>query len=601
MKFDKSYDIIVAGLGTAGAIALITAAKRGLRVLGIDTLNAMGGTGTLGAIRSYYFGSEGGAYEQINAEAAKLQAAVYTETSALHFDAKAYVLEDTASNYGADILYEARITEVYTEGTKVNGVSVFSNGEFLSIKFEVIIDCTGEAEICYLAGCPVKIGRSCDGQAQPFSNVPITGKNGDVNCINKDSGYVRQNDCYDLSNKIISSLSFLNTIKNNTGSDVKFYTTASLLGIREGRTIIGEENITLADFFDNNFSEKILFYAYSNADNHGKDTAFEDEPLTDWYVAAGLWGVNFSVGVPVGALIPKGYSGILVAGRCLAVDHNIAPCIRMKSDMEKCGEAAAEMAYLSIKDRTALKDIDYNKLVAMLSESGCLNPANNVGFVNRTAPEKLIPFEWLTDINDIIKELKSEKPGIAIWSAKRLGSGIREELENCLATDDYLLKKNAAIALGILGLPAACETLRNMVNTRDGFIPSTSLKYSYTHATTAIYLLGKLRDYDSVEVLLDVIRSEGAFETANFTTDELHSTEADIRFQDISYALVALKRISEKHAGLTPYIKEVIRQKILNKDFSLFISLKSNPYIKHDMAYKLRAFVQDQFDKPSQL
>lgn len=592
MKFDRRYDVVVAGLGTAGSIALITAAKRGLRVLGIDTLNAMGGTGTLGAINRYYFGSKGGAFEQVDDEAINLQNDIYAKTNNIHIDAKAYMLEDMAQKSGAQILYESRITEIYTEGNTVKGIRVFSNGEFISIKSEVVIDCTGEAEICHMAGCPTKIGRQYDGQTQPFSNIPIAGKNGAQEGLNKDSGYVRQNDCDDLSHKIISSLAFLTTIKNNTDSEVSFYTTASLLGVREGRTIIGEENVTLADFFDNKITEKPLFYAYSNADNHGKDTAFEEEPLTDWYVAAGLWGVNFSVGIPMGALIPKGYSGILAGGRCLAVDHNIAPCIRMMSDMEKCGEAAAEMAYLSIKDGVDLKDVDYNELADILSGTGCLDYDNNVGFVNRAGTEELVPFEWLTDINDIIDGLKSEKPGIAIWSAKLIGNGIRESLENCLVADDYLLKKNAAVALGLLGVPSACEVLREMVASRDGFIPSTCVKYTYTHATTAMYLLGKLRDYKSVEILLDVIRTEGAFDRGNFTPDELYSTEDDVRFQYISYALTALGRIAEKHTEIKPSIKAVISRKILNDEFSLFISLKSNPYIKQDMADKLRAYAK---------
>ena len=37
--FEKNYDVIVAGMGTAGAIATIVAAKEGLNVIGIERLN----------------------------------------------------------------------------------------------------------------------------------------------------------------------------------------------------------------------------------------------------------------------------------------------------------------------------------------------------------------------------------------------------------------------------------------------------------------------------------------------------------------------------------------------------------------------------------
>ena len=48
MTFLKNYDIIVAGLGTAGAQSLITAAKMGFKVLGIEKLSYIGGTNTAG-------------------------------------------------------------------------------------------------------------------------------------------------------------------------------------------------------------------------------------------------------------------------------------------------------------------------------------------------------------------------------------------------------------------------------------------------------------------------------------------------------------------------------------------------------------------------
>ena len=60
------YDVVIAGLGTAGAITLIKCAKLGLSVFGIDRLSEMGGTGTAGGIGGYYYGSDGGYYKEIN-------------------------------------------------------------------------------------------------------------------------------------------------------------------------------------------------------------------------------------------------------------------------------------------------------------------------------------------------------------------------------------------------------------------------------------------------------------------------------------------------------------------------------------------------------
>ena len=72
-SFEKAYDLAVVGLGTAGSIALITACRSGLSVLGIEQLNAMGGTGTVGGMSSYYYGAEGGFFQEIDKEAEALE------------------------------------------------------------------------------------------------------------------------------------------------------------------------------------------------------------------------------------------------------------------------------------------------------------------------------------------------------------------------------------------------------------------------------------------------------------------------------------------------------------------------------------------------
>ena len=47
-SFDEKFDVIVAGFGTAGAIAAITAAEHGVRVAAVEKLNMAGGTATAG-------------------------------------------------------------------------------------------------------------------------------------------------------------------------------------------------------------------------------------------------------------------------------------------------------------------------------------------------------------------------------------------------------------------------------------------------------------------------------------------------------------------------------------------------------------------------
>ena len=62
MEFEKEYDVIVCGLGTAGAVAALFSAEDGLSVLGVEQFTCTGGTHTAGGISHPYFGCPGGRY-----------------------------------------------------------------------------------------------------------------------------------------------------------------------------------------------------------------------------------------------------------------------------------------------------------------------------------------------------------------------------------------------------------------------------------------------------------------------------------------------------------------------------------------------------------
>ena len=53
---------------------------------------------------------------------------------------------------------------------------------------------------------------------------------------------------------------------------------------------------------------------------------------------------GISVGIPPECLIPKGTRGLLVAGKHIGTGHTMTSTVRMRTDMEKCGEAAGVMA-----------------------------------------------------------------------------------------------------------------------------------------------------------------------------------------------------------------------------------------------------------------
>ena len=568
-----AYDLIIVGLGTAGALAAITAGQLGLKVLGIERLNCLGGTGTTGGILPYYYGASGGAYEKVDALVDEMQKLGYTKAMGQNPEIKKYVLEQEAQKYDVEIIFEAVLTGVFLEGNRVRGVQWFEDANLKQAGAKVVMDCTGEAEVCALAGSQTRFGRILDGRVQPFSNVQLELYDGAEQCYRAtDCGTFRQLDGAAYAKAHVNSATLPMYYADAYNEHRQLIGFMTLMGIREGRLIVGEETVTLKDFLDDKLTDKPLFYAYSNLDNHGKDLAFESETMQDWIVGANLWGMKFSVPIPMGALIPKGFEGLLVAGRCIAVDHDIAPCVRMKRDMQKCGEAAAVVAYVAIKNDERLSEVAYEEIKPILLSTHCLDEKNHV------------PFTWLTEEEEIKAGLQSTKPGIAIWSAKRLQ--LTDNLtEWCLSNDSHLAR-NSAFALGLLGHNAAIPVLRKIVVERDDFIPDSSMKYCHVCWHSALYLLGRLRDAGSIDLLFEVMNSD--VENKNHINNELIFDDRDYSFQAVSQAMMALLKIAEAHTQHKKEIYGKLKEVVLSNEFHVGLTLKGGGNVPYDMTTQVQ-------------
>jgi hypothetical protein len=595
--FEKSYDLIVAGLGTAGAVALISAGRAGLSVLGLDQLYSMGGTGTIGAITGYYFGAQGGLYTEIDDKAAALEGALFAE--GCRRDTKSLVLEREARASGAELRYNCLVTGVYLENKRVKGLRLYREGRESNVAACQFIDATGEAFVCHIAGCESVVGRDFDRQTQPFTvtSIAVNGQ-GRVFGMNKDSGFVRQHDPAEAGRVMIAANNYpvyLRDDYSKTGE--KFLAMAPLLGVREGRIIKGRKTLKFRDVAGLEHREKEpLFYTFANIDNHGKDIAFEDGELCDWLVVSGLWGVLFSVPVPLEALIPREFENIMVAGRCLSVDHNLASAVRMQRDMAKCGEAAACVSAGALKGKVPLAAVKYGDIVESLRVNRCLDEKNNIGFSERVKNSYFgRPLPLLKTPEEINEWLDSEKPGWGIWCAKTFSpgnAGITECLKKNLDSPRENLSRNSALALGLAGNPCALGKLRQTAFEPDNYIPKSSLKYVYTRGVSAIYLLGRMNDVESVDSLFGIVERRGKTSLENFEFDEFYCSGADVFSQYILFASRALVDI----ARANPDMKDRITVKLLkildSPGYTVPVTLKENPQGFFDLKPKLAEYAE---------
>ena len=576
-EFKQEYDVIVAGLGTAGAIAAIAAARKGLKVLGIEKTSYMGGTGTGGFIFGYCYGLSGGICDAIDlAIQEEMNKGDYLPCGAgISADLKKLYLEQEALAAGVNLAYESAVTGAYLEGKTVRGLQYISPTGLCCAKAKFVLDCTGDAQVCFLAGCPTVKGRDIDGQFQPFTNVrSIIRDAGNLSTVNFDSGYIDQTVADDLSETIIQSTRM--HLKERFEEQHKLIAISDIPGIREGRNIIGENNLKFSDVLDDRLSHEPIVWSFANHDTHSSDWAFESEFAQDWGVAASLWGIDFYVPVPTGAIVPKGYNGVLVAGRCLAVDHDLAQSLRMKRTVQQLGESAAAIAYLAIASNIPAVKVEYQELADELRRTGCLGEDH---FTDNSS-------RWLVDIRSIHDGLSSEKPGIAMWSARRFGSKIIPSLKKWLSDspDCSHLKYHCAFALALLGDKAGLPELREIVVRRDNFLPQTSRNWNQHRGYAAVYLLGKLRDIGSISILKNILMDENI----------------GFHFQYCSHAVMALIKTGDRYAAARPRIAAILKTFAGQPGPSIELTLKGwlqKPLVTLKMETLIRIIIANRLEK----
>ena len=138
-------------------------------------------------------------------------------------------------------------------------------------------------------------------------------------------------------------------------------TTATQIGIRESRRIVGAYTLTAEDLMQaRTFEDAVARSAYP-IDIHnpsGSGTTTHRLPPGSSYE------------IPYRCMVPKSVEGLLVAGRCISTTHEALASTRLTPTVMTLGQAAGTAAALSIKSRVALRDVSPVKLRERLVADG---------------------------------------------------------------------------------------------------------------------------------------------------------------------------------------------------------------------------------------
>jgi hypothetical protein len=315
------------------------------------------------------------------------------------------------------------------------------------------------------------------------------------------------------------------------------------------------------------------------------------------YVAANLSTACFSVPVTLSSMTPKGFKGILAAGRHLGMDHDVASLLRMQRDMQKCGESAGVVAALSTRLGVEPGQVPYVEVKAILEASGCLTKEHDKGimFDDSFRREQI---QWMTDPQKIKAALATDMPGIAIYSCKLLGEDIKPQLKEWIFAEEQMLRYGAAISLGLAGDEAAAPVLREIVSNRDAYFFKDCRRTNQFRSAIAIYLLGKLADRDSIPLLKEMLCDEAEhsrpiYHEIKETSYKLNTSKNfnELYFQLISHAAVAMVRIVGTHAELEGEIKSVLIDAFKDNRHLLNVTTLPKLTFEHESVENIKSYV----------
>jgi hypothetical protein len=138
--------------------------------------------------------------------------------------------------------------------------------------------------------------------------------------------------------------------------------TASTIGVRETRRIVGDYVLTLDDLQSGQHFDDVIALAGYPVDIH--DPAGSGGGASDSYATANIYEIPFR------SLVPRDRDGLLVAGRCISATHEALGAVRVMPPAFAMGEAAGTAAALSAASGIAPREIDVDNLQRVLIEKG---------------------------------------------------------------------------------------------------------------------------------------------------------------------------------------------------------------------------------------
>jgi len=437
----RDVDVLIVGGGPAGIGAALAAARNGARTLIIEQFNCLGGVATAGGHGHICRYDENGTRRRIVGGIAheirqRLVAGGFGMANAygvwFEVEGLKLVLEKMAEEAGVDLLYHTFFCDTLVKNGKAEGVLVQNKGGRFAIRARRIIDCTGDGDAAFRAGCPQEVGRPSDGRCQPVTLMFTIGgvdwpkvqafdqqyreqhpddtsawqlrhvweaavANGDMRPFQRTRMgwwwtptrpdqvgvnfthmiHVDSTKAEDLTAATVEgrkqAYETIDVYRKYVPGMEGCYmvSTPNTVGIRESRRIMGDYVLTEEDVKGQREFDDNICYGSFFVDIHGIDGPGMDH--TAWQPPQG-----FKYHIPYRVLIPRNVENLLTAGRCVSCTHVALGSVRVMVPCIGMGEAAGTAAALSLKEGIEPRQLDVGKLQQQLRRQGGILSENDI-------------------------------------------------------------------------------------------------------------------------------------------------------------------------------------------------------------------------------
>ena len=385
------YDVIVVGCGPAGCGMAIACGRAGLKTLVIEKANCPGGAWTSGFMNPFFdgVGKAGLVGELIGELQDRGQWGGFWNIS-FHYEHMKHILEQKLTEAGVELLYNTHFSRTLTEGNRITGIVAENiEGRFAAYG-KYVVDCTGDGNVSADAGCAFELGeagdwKECQAMTLMFlvGNIPEKYRDGLMIFEKLDAAYraagaeipfkvpylipvpgshfgvVQFTHMYEYNplsaaeltkatmegrQQMIDAFTYL-TKYDEEFRELELIASAGVLGVRESRRIIGEYTVSLEDILNGTQFEDAVAHVTFGADLHTKSNkgqkCFGVKPYT----------------IPMRSLIPKGYDGLVVAGRCISGSREAMASYRVTGNCCQMGENAGYIIAEAIRNGVDVRDV----------------------------------------------------------------------------------------------------------------------------------------------------------------------------------------------------------------------------------------------------